>query len=233
MNPNEKEETSLDPVKVYQIKAVLKDISPMIWRRFLMTDDTTVAQLHTVLQTAMDWSDECLHQFRIHGKDYCIPRIHGLEYYKDARKVHLRDFRLRPGERFSYTYNMRAPWEFDLRVEQVLEIEPKKHYPLCLGGKHAGPDEFLEGPEAYRKWCRERNSCEALGPLFEAMASLGECVQEFLEGGKRPTREDEKFMEAHERIQERIQTDPECFDRRKLNAALRKREEPPCTSESN
>ena len=174
-----------------------------------------------------------LHPFRIHGKDYCIPRLHGLKYYKDASKVYLRDFWLRAGERFSHTYNMRAPWEFDLRVEQILEVEPRKHYPLCLGGKRAGPDEFLEGPEAYRQWCRERNSCEALEPLFEDMVTLGERVQEFLEGGKRPNREDEAFMQAYERIQERNQTDPERFDRRELNAALRKRGEPPCTSESN
>jgi hypothetical protein len=57
-------------VKVYQLKVSLRDISPMIWRRLLVTSDTTIAQLHSVLQTAMGREDLHLHRFRIHGVIY-------------------------------------------------------------------------------------------------------------------------------------------------------------------
>lgn len=55
-------------VQVYQLKVVLRDCSPMIWRRLLVTSDTTIAQLHTILQIAMGWEDLHLHRFRIYGK---------------------------------------------------------------------------------------------------------------------------------------------------------------------
>lgn len=220
-----------DTLRAYQNKAVLNDISPMIWRCFLVRSDTTLAQLHSVLQIAMGWSDDYLHQFRIHGKDYCIPRMHGVEYYRDARELHLGDFRLRAGERFSYTYNMTAPWRIDLRVKQVASVDARKRYPICVGGKRAGPQEDLEGPQHYHRWCRARNSCEALDQLYQDMALLGERLQQFLKGSARPHREDTDFMEAYERIQDRIATDPDRFDRRALNHAIRKEMEPPCTSE--
>lgn len=39
-------------VTVYQLKVSLCDITPMIWRRLLVTSDTTIAQLHDMLKTS-------------------------------------------------------------------------------------------------------------------------------------------------------------------------------------
>lgn len=40
---------------VYQLRVVMAGISPLIWRRLLIPADTTIAGLHTVLQTAFGW----------------------------------------------------------------------------------------------------------------------------------------------------------------------------------
>lgn len=61
-------------IKVYQLKVALRAISPLIWRRLLVTSDMTIAQLHDIVQIAMGWEDLHLHQFRIHGKTYGIYR---------------------------------------------------------------------------------------------------------------------------------------------------------------
>lgn len=37
---------------IYKLKVVLQGISPMIWRRLLIRDDTTIADLHYILQIA-------------------------------------------------------------------------------------------------------------------------------------------------------------------------------------
>jgi Plasmid pRiA4b ORF-3-like protein len=50
---------------IYQLRIVLRGISPLIWRRLLVRSDTTLAQLHLVLQILFDWSNEHLHHFRI------------------------------------------------------------------------------------------------------------------------------------------------------------------------
>jgi Plasmid pRiA4b ORF-3-like protein len=48
---------------IYQLRIVLRDISPLIWRRLLVRSDTTLAQLHLMLQILFDWGNEHLHHF--------------------------------------------------------------------------------------------------------------------------------------------------------------------------
>jgi hypothetical protein len=35
---------------LYQLRITLREISPLIWRRLLVCSDTTLAQLHIILQ---------------------------------------------------------------------------------------------------------------------------------------------------------------------------------------
>ena len=51
--------------EVLQLRAVLRSISPLIWRRLLVRGDPSVAQLHQVLQVAFGWQDMHLHRFEI------------------------------------------------------------------------------------------------------------------------------------------------------------------------
>jgi hypothetical protein len=48
---------------IYQLKVTSGDIHPPIWRRIQVWEDTTLAQLHRVLQIAMSWEDYHLHDF--------------------------------------------------------------------------------------------------------------------------------------------------------------------------
>ena len=93
-----------DPV-IYQLKVVLQGISPMIWRRLLVCGDNTIADLHYINQIAMGWSDDHLHQFRIHGKRYGIYRTGGISFSDDPNTVRLKDLGLRIKERFFYEYD--------------------------------------------------------------------------------------------------------------------------------
>jgi hypothetical protein len=53
------------PVQIYQFHVLLVTISPAIWRRFLIRSDSSIADLHYILQIVMGWDDEHLHQFTI------------------------------------------------------------------------------------------------------------------------------------------------------------------------
>jgi Plasmid pRiA4b ORF-3-like protein len=57
---------------IYQLRIRLDRISPLIWRRLLVTDATPIAELHAIIQIAFGWSDSHLDQFIIHGKPYGI-----------------------------------------------------------------------------------------------------------------------------------------------------------------
>ena len=127
---------------IYQLRIVLRGISPLIWRRLLVRSDNTLAQLHTMLQIVFEWSNEYLHHFHVYGKDYGSNGA-------DTRHVMLSAFGFHRGERFRYVYNYFAHWQCDLRLEAVLPYDSKRFYPVCTGGKRAAPPEDCAGTWAY------------------------------------------------------------------------------------
>jgi hypothetical protein len=58
-----------------------------------------------IVQIAMEWSDDHLHQFRIHGKRYGIARMGGISFSDDPDSAKLTDLRLRINEHFVYEYD--------------------------------------------------------------------------------------------------------------------------------
>ncbi|MGV8118473.1 MAG: hypothetical protein AB2L14_01795 [Candidatus Xenobiia bacterium LiM19] len=46
-------QTSFSSV-IYQLRVVLHDISPLIWRRILLSSDSTLKDLHAILQISFD-----------------------------------------------------------------------------------------------------------------------------------------------------------------------------------
>ena len=71
----------------------------MIWRRLLVRGDSTVAQLHEVLQIAFGWNDEHLNRFEIRGREYAVYREGGGLISIDVRRVRLSDLKVRRLER--------------------------------------------------------------------------------------------------------------------------------------
>jgi Plasmid pRiA4b ORF-3-like protein len=93
----------LPPQSIYQLRLVVTGISPIIWRRLLVSSATSIAQLHEYIQIAFDWSGEHLHSFRIHGKDYGIAYLGGMSFEDNPHSVPLSRFRLHVRDRFATT----------------------------------------------------------------------------------------------------------------------------------
>ncbi|HSF31793.1 MAG TPA: hypothetical protein VLK82_15120 [Candidatus Tectomicrobia bacterium] len=85
--------TAATPLSIYQLRIVLRGMSPLIWRRVLVRSEMTLAHLYTLLQIVFAWSNEHLHSFHIHGRDYDSSGAL-------TCRVQLRDFWLHRGERF-------------------------------------------------------------------------------------------------------------------------------------
>jgi hypothetical protein len=193
----------------------------MVWRRLLVASDTTVAQLHAVVQTAMGWEDLHLHQFRIHGKAYGVYRDGGISFADDPHQVRLADFKLRKGERFVYDYDMGDFWQHDIRLEQTFPLDPKKRYPVCTDGAGDCPPEDCGGPWGYRQLLAAHCSWPAWEAAREDAALVAQRLLDWCHGGPRPTDDDSEFIDALERMQERLAALPAAFDRRAVNATLR------------
>ena len=134
---------------IYQLKVVLLDVSPMIWRRLLVCGNSTIIDLHYILQISLGWSDDHLHRFRIHGKQYGIARLGGLSFSDDPETVRLKDFRFRINECFRYEYDFTDGWRHQIRVEAILAPEPQRRYPVCIDGRRSCPPEDCGGPWAF------------------------------------------------------------------------------------
>src|SRR5215471_14660760 len=100
---------STTPV-VYQIKVSLKGSKPPIWRRIQVTSETTLVQLHRILQRVMGWEGSHLYQFVIGGIPYGEPAMLGELDAKDARTVTLEILGPREKSKFLYEYDFGDSW---------------------------------------------------------------------------------------------------------------------------
>jgi len=205
----------------YQLKVVLRDVTPLVWRRLLVASTTTIADLHAIIQLAMGWEDLHLHQFLIYGKAYGVYRDGGITFADNPHQVRLADFRLRAGERFRYDYDFGDDWQHDIWLERILPHASTQPYPMCSAGSGDCPPEDCGGPAGYRALLRDLTSWDAVETFEADMGLIVERVLAFANGGPRPTIDDGDFMDALERLQEREEWLPTAFDRRAVNQALR------------
>lgn len=136
-------------VEVYQLRIWIRKLSPQIWRRLLVRSDSTIAQLHDILQIAFGWADEHLHQFLIRGKPYGIWKPGRVSFDDNPHQIRLCDFHFRCKEIWLYEYDLTDWWQHEIRLEQILPFGPVEHYPICLAGKRRGPIENCGGPWAF------------------------------------------------------------------------------------
>ena len=51
--------------RIYQIKITLTDSEPPIWRRLLLNANTSLEELHRIVQIAMGWQNLSNYHYRI------------------------------------------------------------------------------------------------------------------------------------------------------------------------
>jgi len=210
-------ELSVASPAIHQLRVVLCGVSPLVWRRLLVTSDTSLAELHEALQIAFDWSNEHLYRFRIHGKDYGIPRWGGMGCAEDARRIPLSHFRLRRGERFRYEYDFTANWKLDLRLEEVLPADPSRAIPWCVAGRRAVPPEECCGARDYlERLDRHRYPVEHLTVIAAAVERLLDSDDD-----RQVVGDGDELRDAVERVEAYQEFQPERFERRHVNRQLR------------
>jgi len=170
---------------VYQLRVVLRGVSPLIWRRLLVRSDSTIADLHATFQLALGWSDEHLNRFVIRGHECGVWHDGGIGFRDDPRHVCLANLGLRVRERFLYEYDFTDGWDHDVRLEQILPLDPRRGYPICIGGRRAAPPEdcggawaFLELRQHYSTFRIAERLLELLKPITSGTGQDGDDVDE-------------------------------------------------------
>jgi hypothetical protein len=180
------------PTQIFQIKVILDDIHPPIWRRILVPGNTTLLKLHDILQIVMGWEDYHLHMFTIEGFIYGNPADdeYGDLGTLDEASITLSQVVYGEKQRFTYEYDFGDSWDHTLVVEKILHPEEGIRYPICLKGKRARPPEDVGGVWGY---------------------------ENFLEAIRNPNHDEhEEYL-----MWVGGEFDPEAFDLEKVNAQLR------------
>ena len=141
--------------EVYQLKITLRDARPPIWRRVLVTDATTLHQLHGIVQAAMGWTNSHLHQFIV-DEEYYSQKDFELDDWghevKNEERVRLAALALVPKRKFTYEYDFGDGWDHEILVEKVYAPEEGARYPQCMAGKRACPPEDCGGVWGYERF---------------------------------------------------------------------------------
>ena len=140
---------------LYQLKVTLQEIQPPIWRRILVWEDATLAQLHRILQIVMGWEDYHLHQFEIGRRIYSVPDPDDDLYERqviDESRVRLREVVPRVGIQFEYLYDFGDSWRHDLLLEAIVLPDLGTEYPHCVTGERRTPPEDVGGPPGYEDY---------------------------------------------------------------------------------
>jgi len=134
----------------FQIKVVLKDSKPVIWRRFLVPTNYNLGHLHTVIQMVMGWTNSHLHQFEINRQEYASPDYEEElpEKVRDEKKYKLIKI-LVEGDKFSYDYDFGDGWRHNLFVEKLVPLSKDNNGPVCLTGENTCPPEDCGGIHGY------------------------------------------------------------------------------------
>lgn len=147
---------------VIQVKVVLLDIDPPIWRRLLMPAHCTLADLHDSIQVAFGWEGWHCHVFEVWGREYGSRDPVEVKGARDER-VALAKLGLAPGTSIHYVHDFGDNWAHEILVEKILEPDERIEFPVCLEGRRSGPPDDCGGPSGYKhllKVWRNRNHPE-------------------------------------------------------------------------
>ena len=138
----------------FQLKITLQDILPPIWRRVLVSDKSTLLDLHDLIQYCFDWMDYHLHMFEVDAMKFV--RVEDWEedgdLYQDDSMAHLGDLipkYIPEGRQFNYLYDFGDGWEIKILVEKILDDQEGGQLPRVLAGKRAAPPEDVGGVGGY------------------------------------------------------------------------------------
>ncbi|WP_323747516.1 plasmid pRiA4b ORF-3 family protein [Catenulispora rubra] len=138
------------PAPVYRLRVDLRGAKPPIWRRLEVAGDTTLAELHRILQIAFGWDDCHMHCFETDFGTFGIPDPdlgHRAEQGATLEQV------LAENGKMTYTYDFGDSWDHIITVESVTPLAEGVAYPRCTGGRRAAPPEDCGGIWGYEALC--------------------------------------------------------------------------------
>ncbi len=145
--------------KTYVLRIELKEIKPVIWRRFIVPSDITLERLHDIIQIVMGFNDSHLHEFKIDGRRYTEEP--DPEYIEEGDEIleegffKLKDLVKLKGAVFEYLYDFGDYWDHTVILERTNYKLKQYDLPvMCLAGKMTCPPDDVGGVSGYYEFCK-------------------------------------------------------------------------------
>ena len=120
----------------------------------------TYHDLHMVIQKVFGWKADHLYEFKVSGETIGDPENNTYEKVDyNAKETWI----FSETRTFDYAYDFGDDWQLTIKILDILPVDSNITYPLCIGGKKAGPPENCGGISGYE----ELIDIMANGPINE------------------------------------------------------------------
>jgi hypothetical protein len=135
-----------------QLRAQLRRVDPVVWRRLLVPGAVHLGKLDLMLQAAMGWTNSHLHCFRIGKLSYGPKYVDDFDddiIDRDEKTLTVSEA-FEGERRLVYEYDFGDSWEHDVVVEDRLTSALALKFAVCLDGQNACPPEDCGGARGYQ-----------------------------------------------------------------------------------
>ena len=163
--------TTPTSAQAYQLKISLDRMRPPVWRRVLLPATATLAELHEVIQVAMEWDENHLHAFTVGRRNYGDLNFAG-DYHDEEQLRLTRAFA--SSSTISYRYDFGDCWDHSIHREHVLDLLDGATYPACVAGRgdastaraaeQSRPGQLVRRPRPHAAPNRRRRSAAPTPP---------------------------------------------------------------------
>jgi Plasmid pRiA4b ORF-3-like protein len=153
------------------LRAVLRQVSPMVIRLVAISDQVDLPQFHDIFRAILGWNSDVGYLIRVHGQEFN-------SFHRKTRCKALHEFKLNRREEFLYVCDTLHMSEWDVRVLDIQDGAEGEHVPFCLDGRGATPSESCGGPTGAIE--RQELTMETLGMSLAESKALLEGAQKFL-----------------------------------------------------
>jgi Plasmid pRiA4b ORF-3-like protein len=132
------------PFKRLILRAVLRDVNPMVIRLTAVPDFLDLADFDDIFHTVLGWDSGIGYAFQVQGQEFN-------SFRRQTKTKKLRDFRLHRQEKFLYTLGAMDQWEWELRVVDLQDgVAGGSDRRSQCGGVSPGGRRWSAGGEVFR-----------------------------------------------------------------------------------
>lgn len=133
---------------VLQLRIMLEDVHPPVWRRLLVPGSVRLDKLHRMFQASMGWEDRHLHSFQVGDVLFGSQFDDYPDDELDEKSVTVASA-VGEQRRFGYEYDFGDSWRHEVVVEAAWRMPVGLKFAVCVDGQNACPPEDAGGPPGY------------------------------------------------------------------------------------